>query len=211
MLRWSHRRRRPRAHRSVVPKSRSACVSTSADGPDYLGCFLRSREAGRPRPQASAAERNAMATASSRRRAIASSVLCRTATLFRIVHPERPETVGGRSASPGERTDQLRGCAEVDVDPPRTEYGRAASATDPERSTSSNTVSASGTAMSGQLTSATAGAVGAMSVCATPARAKSAAARSSPESKALPSPNHSSSGTWPDPFEATVAVLITAT
>ncbi len=50
-----------------------------------------------------------MATASSRRCAIASSVRCSTATLLRIVQPERPETVGGRSASPGVRTDQLRG------------------------------------------------------------------------------------------------------
>ena len=53
-----------------------------------------------------------MATASSRSRAIASSVRCRTATLLRIVHPERPEMFGGSSASPGERTDQRFGGAE---------------------------------------------------------------------------------------------------
>ena len=58
-----------------------------------------------------------MATASSRSCAIASSVRCNTATLLRMVHPDRPETLGGSSCRPGERTDQLPGETLADFAP----------------------------------------------------------------------------------------------
>ena len=61
----------------------------------------------------------------------------------------------------------------------------------------------------GLETDQSASGAGAGSVYLAPASAKRAAARSSPESKALPSPNHSSSGTWAPPLDATVSALIT--
>src|SRR4029077_17708318 len=133
--------RRTREHVTDQLGGRRAPAPIRALKAVYLGCALRSRERGRPRPQASAAARKAIATASSRRRAIASSVRWRTVTLFRIVHPERPETVGGSRASPGARTDQVRGGADEAVVRPREEYGRLAESSAVGRSTSKNALS----------------------------------------------------------------------
>lgn len=147
-----------------------------------------------------------MATASSRRRAIASSVRCSTATLLRIVQPVRPETFGGSSCSPGERTDQLSGAAFPPL-APYNDPGRLAPSRALERSTSTNPGSLSGATSVGQLISG----LGIAVVALVPASAKSAAARSSPESKALPSPNHSSSWIEAPPTVVIAPVLITTT
>src|ERR1700684_771557 len=110
----------------------------------YLGWLRRSSDEGRPRPHAAAAARNAMATASSRRRAIASSVRCSTATLLRIVQPDVPVAFGGSSCSPGDRTDQLPG---EELDGPSLPYldpGRRVVSSSPLRATSTKSLSGSG-------------------------------------------------------------------
>ena len=191
--------------RSPAHRSKSGSAGTNAERA-YLGWRRRSSEAGRPRPQASAAARNAMATASSRRRAIASSVRCSTVTLLRIVRPVRPETFGGSRCSPGDRTDQLPGETPAPRAGPFEDPGRLAPSKSARRCTSTK---AGGAAATGGGWMISAGGLTGLRVA--PASAKSAAARSSPESKALPSPNHSSSWVEARPATAIVPVLITAT
>ena len=141
-----------RRRRSAALRSKSASASTNAEA-RYLGWLRRSSDPGRPRPHASAAARNAIATASSRSCAIASSVRCSTATLLRIVHPFRPDIVGGSSCSPGDRTDHVFELAFEPFASPCSDPGRRAPSRPLERSTSTKIGSASGATNEGQLIS----------------------------------------------------------
>ena len=107
-----------------------------------------------------------------------------------------------------DRTDQLLELLLPPDAPSCIDPGRLAPSRPVGRSTSTNTGSASGATKEGQLISSTgSGAVAGATFV--PASANSAAARSSPESKALPSPNHSSSWIEAPPTVAIAPVLIT--